>query len=64
MIVGALPGPPPTICGAVLLNDLKPGVRCGGWTDPEASRSHIGALLLGYYTDDGRLLYAGVLAPE
>jgi bifunctional non-homologous end joining protein LigD len=29
-----------------------------GWTDPEGSRSHIGALLLGYYTDDGRLLYA------
>jgi DNA ligase D-like protein (predicted ligase) len=30
-----------------------------GWTDPEGSRFHIGALLLGYYTDDGRLLYAG-----
>ena len=30
-----------------------------GWTDPEGSRSHIGALLLGYYTDDGRLRYAG-----
>jgi bifunctional non-homologous end joining protein LigD len=30
-----------------------------GWTDPEGSRSHIGALLLGYYTDEGRLLYAG-----
>jgi bifunctional non-homologous end joining protein LigD len=30
-----------------------------GWTDPEGSRSHIGALLLGYYTDDGGLLYAG-----
>ena len=30
-----------------------------GWTDPTGSRSHIGALLLGYYTDDGRLLYAG-----
>jgi bifunctional non-homologous end joining protein LigD len=28
-------------------------------TDPEGSRSHIGALLRGYYTDDGRLLYAG-----
>ena len=26
-----------------------------GWTDPESSRSHIGALLLGFYTDDGRL---------
>lgn len=25
---------------------------------PKGSRSHIGALLLGYYTDDGRLHYA------
>jgi ATP-dependent DNA ligase len=30
-----------------------------GWTDPSGSRPHIGALLLGYYTDDGRLHYAG-----
>jgi bifunctional non-homologous end joining protein LigD len=30
-----------------------------GWTDPEGSRSNIGALLLGYYTEDGRLHYAG-----
>ena len=30
-----------------------------GWTDPEGSRRHIGALLLGYYTEDGRLDYAG-----
>lgn len=30
-----------------------------GWTDPEGSRRHIGALLLAYYTADGRLLYAG-----
>lgn len=30
-----------------------------GWTDPEGSRSHIGALLLGYYTEDGQLRYAG-----
>ncbi len=30
-----------------------------GWTDPEGSRSQIGALLLGHYTDHGRLLYAG-----
>ncbi|SEP44947.1 ATP dependent DNA ligase C terminal region [Rhodospirillales bacterium URHD0017] len=28
-------------------------------TNPTGSRSHIGALLLGYYTDDGRLHYAG-----
>ena len=30
-----------------------------GWTDTEGSQSHIGALLLGYYTEDGRLHYAG-----
>ena len=30
-----------------------------GWTDPEGSRQHIGALLLGYYTDNGSLRYAG-----
>ena len=30
-----------------------------GWTDPEGSRPHLGALLLGYYSDDGRLIYAG-----
>jgi ATP-dependent DNA ligase len=30
-----------------------------GWTDPGGSRSHFGALLLGYYTETGRLNYAG-----
>lgn len=30
-----------------------------GWTDPAGNRSHIGALLLGYYTEDGKLEYAG-----
>ena len=30
-----------------------------GWTDPEGSRRHIGALLLSYYSEDGRLHYAG-----
>ena len=30
-----------------------------GWTDPEGSRPLLGALLLGYYTDDGKLIYAG-----
>ena len=30
-----------------------------GWTDPEGSRRHIGALLLGYYSEDERLHYAG-----
>ena len=29
-----------------------------GWSDPEGSQ-HFGALLLGYYTDDGKLTYAG-----
>lgn len=29
-----------------------------GWTDPEGSRPHLGALLLGYY-DDAKLIYAG-----
>jgi len=31
----------------------------GGWTEPRKSRSHIGALLLGYYDADGNLAYAG-----
>jgi len=30
-----------------------------GWSDPEGSRHRIGALLLGYYTLDGDLIYAG-----
>jgi DNA ligase D-like protein (predicted ligase) len=30
-----------------------------GWSDPEGSRPHLGALLLGYYADDGKLTYAG-----
>jgi len=30
-----------------------------GWTDPTGSRKDIGAVLLGYYTEDGRLRYAG-----
>ena len=30
-----------------------------GWSDPEGTRPHLGALLLGYYTDDGKLIYAG-----
>jgi ATP-dependent DNA ligase len=29
------------------------------WSDPEGSRPHLGALLLGYYTDDGKVMYAG-----
>jgi DNA ligase D-like protein (predicted ligase) len=30
-----------------------------GWTDPEGSRPHLGALLLGYFTEEGKLIYAG-----
>ena len=30
-----------------------------GWSDPEGSRHRIGALLLGYYTPQGKLIYAG-----
>jgi DNA ligase D-like protein (predicted ligase) len=30
-----------------------------GWTNPEGSRPLLGALLLGYYSDDGKLVYAG-----
>jgi bifunctional non-homologous end joining protein LigD len=32
----------------------------GGWTDPQRSRVGLGALLVGYYSDDGKqLIYAG-----
>jgi bifunctional non-homologous end joining protein LigD len=30
-----------------------------GWTDPEGSRPRLGALLLAYYDDAGKLVYAG-----
>ena len=30
-----------------------------GWSDPEGSRHGIGSLLLGYYTPEGKLIYAG-----
>jgi len=30
-----------------------------GWSDPEGIRHRIGSLLLGYYTPDGKLIYAG-----
>ena len=29
------------------------------WSNPEGTRPYLGALLLGYYTDDGKLIYAG-----
>jgi bifunctional non-homologous end joining protein LigD len=31
----------------------------GGYTDPQGSRTGLGALLLGYYDGDGNLVYAG-----
>jgi bifunctional non-homologous end joining protein LigD len=31
----------------------------GGWTEPHGSRQHLGALLVGYHDDDGRLRFAG-----
>jgi bifunctional non-homologous end joining protein LigD len=31
----------------------------GGWTEPQGTRTGLGALLLGYYDDDGALAYAG-----
>jgi bifunctional non-homologous end joining protein LigD len=30
-----------------------------GWSDPEGTRRHLGAFLLGCYTDGGKLTYAG-----
>jgi len=37
---------------------LRQELVIGGYTDPEGSRSHIGALLVGYY-EGGKLLYSG-----
>ena len=34
-----------------------------GWSDPEGSRPFLGSLLLAYYDDAGRLLYAGGSEP-
>jgi bifunctional non-homologous end joining protein LigD len=31
----------------------------GGYTDPLGSRTHFGSLLLGYYDDEGKLVYCG-----
>jgi hypothetical protein len=30
-----------------------------GWTDPKGSRPHLSGLLLGYFGDDGKRVYAG-----
>jgi bifunctional non-homologous end joining protein LigD len=37
---------------------LRQELVIGGFTDPEGSRSHVGALLVGYY-EAGKLVYAG-----
>ncbi len=37
---------------------LRQELVIGGFTDPEGSRSHVGALLVGYH-DKGKLVYAG-----
>jgi DNA ligase D-like protein (predicted ligase) len=34
-------------------------VVVGGWTEPSGSRAGLGALMVGYYDDEGRLRYAG-----
>jgi hypothetical protein len=31
----------------------------GGFTAPRNTRPHLGALLLGYFNDQGKLIYAG-----
>ena len=31
----------------------------GGWTEPRNTREHIGAILLGYFDEDGRFIYVG-----
>ncbi|HUE95629.1 MAG TPA: hypothetical protein VMN39_03170, partial [Longimicrobiaceae bacterium] len=31
----------------------------GGWTEPRKTRTHLGAILLGYYDGDGDFVYAG-----
>jgi bifunctional non-homologous end joining protein LigD len=37
---------------------LRQELVIGGYTDPEGARTHIGALLVGYY-EDGKLMYGG-----
>jgi ATP-dependent DNA ligase len=34
-----------------------------GWSDPEGSRHRIGALLLGYYTKEGKLARSSAASP-
>jgi bifunctional non-homologous end joining protein LigD len=42
-----------------LKTDRQQEFVVGGWTEPRNSRQHIGAILLGYYDDEGELVYAG-----
>ena len=42
-----------------LKTDRQQELVVGGWTEPRNSRQHLGAILLGYYTDDDELVYAG-----
>ena len=35
----------------------------GGFTDPQGTRTGLGALLIGYYDSDGKLVYAGKVVP-
>jgi bifunctional non-homologous end joining protein LigD len=39
--------------------DASQELVIGGWTEPQGARQHLGALLVGYYDSDARLLYAG-----
>jgi bifunctional non-homologous end joining protein LigD len=52
-----LPGRGPTWQKTKCL--LRQELVIGGFTDPEGSRTGIGALLVGYYGADGKLVYAG-----
>src|SRR5215469_18556714 len=40
-------------------DDIVAGFPTEHHDDPEGSRQRIGALLLGYYTPEGKLIYAG-----
>lgn len=42
-----------------LKTDRQQEFVVGGWTEPRNSRQHLGAILLGYYNDEGELVYAG-----
>jgi ATP-dependent DNA ligase len=46
-------------CGAMAKALNRQEFVIVGWSGPEGPRPHLGALLLGYYADDGKLTYAG-----